>query len=197
MQYQDDYDEMSLLALMKNEDKDAFIQIYNHYRKPLHSFIIRFVKVPAHAEDILQEVFLKLWEIRTRVNPQLGFKAYLYRITRNIVYKFLKKCAIDQMLQAQIIHHIQPENNQLQLQLEWEEYKEKIDAAILQLPPKRQKVFLLCREQNKSYDTVAMELNISRNTVKEHMVLAMKSIETYLKTNSGISLPLLLSVFFG
>lgn len=196
MPHQNDFEEKRLLIMMKNDDKDAFIEIYNHYRQPLRAFIIRFVKVPFYAEDILQDVFLKLWEIRSRVNPDLEFKAYLYRITRNLVYKFLKKLASDEMMQTQAMHHFQRNENPVQLQVEWKQYEEKVNEAILQLPPKRQMVFRLCREQNKSYDEVSMELNISRNTVKEHMVLAMKNIEAYLKVNSGITFPLVMFIFF-
>ena len=181
---------------MKNDDKDSFIKIYNYYHKPLQAFISRFVKVPSYTEDILQDTFLKLWEIRKRVNSELDFKAYLYRIIRNLIYKYLKKVAADEVLLNQAIHQFQPDINQVQLQVEWKEYEKKVNEAILQLPPKRQIVFRMCREQNKSYDEVSKELGISRNTVKEHMVLAMKKIEIYLQANSGISLPLFALIIF-
>ena len=191
MPHPNDYEEKDLLHRLKNDDRNAFIAIYEFYRQPLRAYIFRYVKAPAYAEDILQDVFLKLWEIRSRINPDLSFKAYLYRITRNLVYKFLKKIASDESLVDTILHHYQPDEKQPQLKLEWKEYEQKISEAILQLPPKRQIVFVMCREQNKTYDEVATELGISRNTVKEHMVLAMKNITEYLKSHSGIQLPLL------
>jgi RNA polymerase sigma-70 factor (ECF subfamily) len=85
----------------------------------------------------------------------------------------------------------------VELTLQWKEYEQKIQEAVAQLPPKRQIVFRLCREENKSYDDVSNELGISRNTVKEHMVLAMKNITEYLKVHSGIKLPLLVFLLFG
>jgi RNA polymerase sigma-70 factor (family 1) len=187
MAIQQDFEETSLLKRLKDNDKNAFLEIYNHYRKPLYTFIIRFVKVPVYAEDILQDTFLKIWEIRARINTGLSFKAYLYRISRNYVYKFLKSLSAEETLQLNVMHHFQPDNNSPELRLQWKQYEEKINEAINQLPPKRQKVFRLCRERHKTYDQVSRELGISANTVKEHMVLAMKSITEYLKTSSGIS----------
>lgn len=196
MDIQNEYEENELIKRLRENNKEAFIEIYNHYQKPLHAFIIRFVKVPAYAEDILQDVFLKVWEIRSRLNPDLSFKAYLYRISRNLIYKFLKKAASDETLLANAMHHFKPDNNEVELNFQWKEYEEKINEAILKLPPKRQIVFKLCREQNKSYDEISKELGISRNTVKEHMVMAMRNISEYLKLNSGISLPLIALMLF-
>lgn len=191
MSIQKDFEEFELLNRLKDNDKKAFLAIYNHYRQPLYTFIIKFVKIPAYAEDILQDTFLKIWEIRMRINTELSFKAYLYRISRNLVYKFLKSLSTEESLQLNMVHHFQPDNNSPELRLEWKQYEEKVNEAINHLPPKRQKVFRLCREHHKTYDQVSQELGISVNTVKEHMVLAMKFITEYLKTSSGISFALL------
>ena len=197
MLIQNDFEEKELLEKLRQNDKDAYLKLYSHYRGPIYHFITRFVKSPFYAEDILQDVFLKIWEIRSRINPELSFKAYLYRISRNLVYKFLKKAAADEAILAHTMHFFKPASDEVEISLQWKEYEKKIEEAIQQLPPKRQKVFRLCREENKSYDDVSNELSISRNTVKEHMVLAMKDITEYLKLHSGIKLPLLVFLLFG
>ena len=61
----------------------------------------------------------------------------------------------------------------------WKAYEQLLTSAVEQLPSQRQKVFKLCRQQGKSYEEVAFELGISRNTVKEHMVMAIKNIKEY------------------
>ena len=197
MLIQNEFEEKELLEKLRENDKDAYLRLYSHYRAPIYHFISRFVKSPFYAEDILQDVFLKIWEIRSRINPELSFKAYLYRICRNLVYKFLKKAATDETILAHTMHFFQPATDDVELTLQWKEYEQKIQEAVAQLPPKRQMVFRLCREENKSYDEVSNELGISRNTVKEHMVLAMKNITEYLKVHSGIKLPLLVFLLFG
>ena len=85
------YDEKDLLNRLKNDDAEAYIQLYDHYYPSLYVYVLRFVKIPELAEDVLQDVFLKLWEVRHRIDADLFFSAYLYRISRNLVFKQIKK----------------------------------------------------------------------------------------------------------
>lgn len=161
---------------MQRGDSDAFLQLYNHYHSALYHYVLRFVKSPAITEDVLQDVFLKIWEIRDRIDPSLSFKAYLYKICRNSVFKLLKKIAVDEALRLQVMQQFTQSVADADLKILWQQYEEILQAAINDLSPQRQKVFRLCREEGRSYEQVANELGISRNTVKEHMVLAMKQI---------------------
>ena len=192
-----DFDETELLKRLQRGDELAFIEIYDHYKQPLYSFILKFVKVPAYADDLLQDLFLKIWEIRSRINTGLSFKAYLYRICRNLVYKFLKKTAQQaEELSEQMQHFIPDVNANSEVKLQWKEYEENIKLAIDNLPPRRKEIFILCRQGRHTYDDVAKQLGISRNTVKEHMVLSMRSISSFLKLQKGIHLPLALLTIF-
>jgi len=165
---------------LQKGDSDAFQELYNQYHQPLYHYVLRFVKSPALAEDVLQDVFLKIWEIRSRIDPELSFKAYLYRISRNSVFKLLKKIAVDENLRVQVLKQFSQSVADADLKVLWQQYEELLHAAINRLPPQRQKVFRLCREEGKTYEQVADELGISRNTVKEHMVLAMKLIREHI-----------------
>jgi RNA polymerase sigma-70 factor (family 1) len=180
--------EIELLRLLKAGDINAYIQLYNKYHPALYAYVIRFIKVPELAEDLLQEVFLKIWEIRARIDPTLSFKAYLYRISRNSVFKMLKKITAEDELRIQVAHHISETIEDADLKLQWQQYEQILQAAIDLLPPQRQKIFKLCRQEGKKYEEVAAELNISRNTVKEHMVLAVKSIKEYVSRHADIQL---------
>ncbi|WP_207514333.1 RNA polymerase sigma factor [Longitalea luteola] len=175
----DTYYEQSVLLRLQKGDSDAFLELYNHYHPALYHFVLRFVKSPAIAEDVLQDVFLKIWEIRSRIDPALSFKAYLYRICRNSVFKLLKKIAVDEHLRLQVMQQFTQSVADADLKVLWQQYEEILQAAINRLPPQRQKVFRLCREDGKTYEQVAEELGISRNTVKEHMILAMKLIREH------------------
>ena len=88
--------------------------------------------------------------------------------------------------QLDLMHHFNADNNDASVQLEWKQFQKKLDDAVSHLPPKRQLVFMLCREEKKTYGEVAMLLGISKNTVKEHMVLAMRTIAAFLKPNANI-----------
>jgi len=185
-------EEAVLLRKLQQGDAEAFITLYNQYYPSLYTYILHFVNVPEFAEDALQEVFIKIWEIRDRINPELSFSGYLYRITRNHVFKSIKKITADEALRLQVMQQLQQQANDADTRLLWKQYETLLHEAIRQLPPQRQKVFRLCREESKSYEEVAMELGISRNTVKEHMVLAVKSIKFFFYTNTDGILPFLL-----
>ncbi|MET3876883.1 RNA polymerase sigma-70 factor [Chitinophaga sp. OAE865] len=185
-------EEAVLLQRLQQGDTEAYIALYDQYYPSLYTYILHFINIPELAEDALQEVFIKIWEIRERINPELSFSGYLYRITRNHVFKLLKKISADAALRLQVMQELQHQTEDADTRLLWKQYESLLHQAIAQLPPQRQKVFRLCREESKSYEEVAVELGISRNTVKEHMVLAMKSIKFFFYTNTDGILPLLL-----
>lgn len=191
------YDEAALIEAVKQGDTDAFIHLYNRYHAGLYTYIVRFIKVPELAEDVLQEVFIKLWTVRERVKPELSLQAYLYRISRNKVFKLLKKISSDQELKLKVITELDLSLNDTDNKARWNQYQQMLQSAINALPPQRQKVFRLCREQGKTYKEVAIQLNISSNTVKEHMILATKSVWEYFSRNGEIffyGIPLLYSL---
>lgn len=190
------YDEGAVLLRLKAGDADAYMQVYNQYAAPIYIYILRFVKIPSVAEDVLQDVFMKIWEVRERIDPEGSFQAYLYRISRNSVFKLMKKVAADEVLRLRIMQQLQQNTQDAELQVLWKQYEELLNEAINQLPPQRQKVFRLCREEGKTYEEAAAELGISRNTVKEHMVYSMKSIKDYFSRHQDIPLAFLLALFF-
>lgn len=189
------YNEQSVILRLQKGDSDAFRELYNQYHQPLYHYVLRFVKSPALAEDVLQDVFLKIWEIRSRIDPELSFKAYLYRISRNSVFKLLKKIAVDENLRTQVLRQFSQSVADADLKVLWQQYEALLQAAINRLPPQRRKVFKLCREEGKSYEQVAEELGISRNTVKEHMVLAMKLIREHIDQYGDTSTYFILLLF--
>ncbi|GAB3417629.1 RNA polymerase sigma factor [Niabella aquatica] len=185
-------EETALIERLKNSDVRAYTQIYDLYHERLYAFILRFVKIPELAEDILQEVFLTLWRVRAKIDSSQSFQAYLYKISRNCVFKTLKKTARQQFFleRIQLVSCLQTGPGEDQLR--WKEYENILLKAIEHLPPQRKKVFQMCREDGKSYDRVAEELGISKNTVKEHMILATKTIKLYLNQYIDFQLLVLL-----
>src|SRR5688572_19067644 len=106
----------------------------------------------------------------------------------------LKKFAADAELRYEVGFQINETIQDAELKFQWQQYEKILNAAIDQLPPQRQKIFKLCRQEGKKYEEVAAELNISRNTVKEHMVLAVKSIKEYVYRHADIEL--IITFFF-
>lgn len=185
-------DEIELLNRLQQGETEAYLVLYDRYHLLVYNWALPFVKVPHLAEDLVQEVFLKIWEIRARLNPQLSFPAFLYRIARNKAFSLLKKISTEEHCRSEVMHQLGTTAESAENRVLWHQYQQLLSDAVHQLPMQRQKVFKLCRQEGKSYEEVAMALNISRNTVKEHMVLAVKDIREYFHRYGDLSFMALL-----
>ncbi|WP_078670437.1 RNA polymerase sigma factor [Chitinophaga eiseniae] len=190
--------EEEVLLRMIRGDESAFSGIYRHYHPALYIYLLRFCKVPSLAEDLVHDVFLKIWEIRERINPKLSFSGYLYRIARNHVFKTISRLATDEQMREQLYRQladIDPE--QPEEVVRTREYERLFEEALSKLTIQRGKVFRLCRQEGKSYDEAAAILGISRNAVKKHMVLGMRFIEDYVYRHGDIFMAIwLVSTFY-
>ncbi len=87
------FNEKELLKHLSHNNKEAFDEIYNRYYPKLRSYVLKFVEIPQYSEDIVQDAFLKVWEIRESIDPEKYFSGYLFTITRNLIFKFFKLAA--------------------------------------------------------------------------------------------------------
>ncbi|WP_346320480.1 RNA polymerase sigma-70 factor [Chitinophaga sp. YIM B06452] len=180
-----------LLERMKRGDEDAFTSVYRQYHPSLYVYILRYCKIPSLAEDLVHDVFLKIWEIRGRIDPERPFTAYLYKIARNHVFKTLQKVATDRVLREQVLAQLNGGEAVQPGQLDTKEYDRLFHEALNHMPPQRLNVFRLCRQEGRSYDEAAEILGISRNAVKKHMVLSMRFIHDYVFRYGGVTLTIL------
>ncbi len=187
-------DDQALVARLRNHDQAAFIALYDRYHETLYRWVIQVVKIPEAAEDIVQETFIKIWEIKHRLVPELSFSAYLFRISRHAAFRMLKKIARHDEMRRQVCYFAGCYSEDIENHLQWQQYQQMLEDAVNRLPNQRQRVFKLSRYQNKTYDEIACELDISRNTVKEHMVRALQDIRYYFSSFGDIVF--LLFIFF-
>lgn len=190
------YHDSDLLLKLAEGDENAFAALYGRYKPALTAFIVTFVKSPEMAEDLSQEVFIKIWELRRQLSQVISFRAYLFTAARNHTLNILKKAAHEEMARAEIIRHIQQLRSEVEEELLSKEYEEHLSRILQELPAQSRRVFHLCREQYKSYSEVASMLGISRNAVKKHMVRSMKTLRESLGPEFTISLPFLIFFHF-
>jgi len=190
------YSDDQLLLLLAGSDQQAFTELYHRYHAGIYNYQLSFVKIPSISEDLTQEVFLKIWKARQRLQIHTSFAAYIYRASRNTAIDFMKKIAADRELRNEIILHMQscfPDSGNSQLQVK--EYRYLYKQAIDSLSKQQRTVFLLCREEGKTYEEVAGLLGISRQTVKEHMAKSLRSLRNFLSEKTEAAL--LIAIFFG
>lgn len=195
--YESHTDQTVLLA-MQDGEQVAFAELYNRYHQLAYGYVFTQVKIPTITQDILHDVFLKLWEDRSKISIQHQFKSYLLRSCHNKVVDFYRQLAKDRQLQESLLYQYEQE---LEHSPNSKQELLKLDAlaeeALSTLSPQRRKVFELCRRQGKTYNQVADELGISPQTVKEHMANALSSLRRFLhKRTDLVTLLLLLKKYF-
>ena len=175
------HNEKTLLKRMAEGDEISFSKIYEAYRELLYRFILRFVKSPDLADDLTQEIFIRIWEIRKEMEKVDSFQAYLFMTGRNHTLNFLKKISKENAGKAEIMRHYKPVPKMADDELLSAEYRQFIQIVLDSLPAQTREIFRLSREQYKSYDEVAALLGISRHAVKKHMVRSHKKFRDLLK----------------
>lgn len=186
--------ELELLKQLSDGDQEAFAAIYLQYHGGIYNYLLKFTKNPALAEDLVHDVFLRIWEIRTQLDVRSAFAHYLYRMARNTAITHLNRISLYDTIRDEVLHRITSGINDHSLMddIEAKQYEELFRKALASLPPQRQEAFILCRQQGKTYEEAAALMNISRNTLKQHLSLAVKSIKAYLLEHGNISLLMLL-----
>lgn len=183
---------------LKQGDTQAFGLVYDQYSSPLLAKILRMVKDTDAAEELLQDVFLKVWNNREKIDTAQSFKSWIYAIAVNAVYDYYRKLSRDARLQQELINHFADlYNSDADDELIFEQRREILEKALEQLPPQRLAVFKLCRIEGKSYQEAAQELGISPSTVSNQLVQATKTIKEYIFNSKPLMLLLIGWVFRG
>jgi RNA polymerase sigma-70 factor (family 1) len=184
-----------MVQKMSAGDEQAFALLYEEYRQGLYAYIVRLVKSPDMAEDIVQEVFIKVWEHRHQLEQIQSFRAYLFTAARNHTINVLKRISREDAAKAEVTRHfsiLRAQSADAEQTVLSKEYNQMLSAMLASLPHQSQKVFHLCREEDKSYNDVASLLGISRNAVKKHMVRSMKIFRDSLGAEFSVILSFLL-----
>lgn len=170
-----------LLISLKNGDMVAFDTVYNAYCRKLYEFVIGYLKRTDDAEEIVQEVFIKIWEARSRINVYSSFDAYLFTIAYNTTMSLLRKRVSENKSKEYLraLQLVEPFDSEFD-SMHFEELSEKIELIIAQLTPRQKEIFRLSRIEGLSHRDIAIKLQISESTVNNHLVNTIKFIKAHL-----------------
>lgn len=170
-------DELSLINEMKQGEMGAFDALYWHYQSSVYKNIFNLIKDETSSEDILQEVFITLWEKKESIDSNRSLGGWLFVSSYNRAINFLKK-KLRGSITSEMISEIFSENEDEKSLKEVR--MQEMEKAIENLPEQKQKVFYLCKVKGFTYAETASKLQISKHTVKEHVTGAMSSIRNQL-----------------
>jgi len=174
------YREEGVLARLSKGDKDAFKWLYERYSAKLYINIRSILKDEDAAQEVLQEVFIRLWNYRERIDPHKSFQALLYKTGKNLVYNYLRNRWQGRAVLGQFVDEMVAYQH-VEERLFHKETSAMLDKAIEELPPQRKLVFKLCKLEGKSYGEVSEMLDISISTISDHIVKATRAIKAKLR----------------
>jgi RNA polymerase sigma-70 factor (ECF subfamily) len=172
-------EEIALVAALQEDSVTAFDALYRMYFPAVYANILHLVKEETATQDIVQEVFIRLWEKRKSLHAGQPAGNWLFVVSYNRSLNHLRSTLRQRLKIAELAPDV-PETEED----EWQVTSIQLDMlerAIDQLPPQRKKVFLLCKMQGKTYAEAASELQISHYTVKEHITKASRFIREYVR----------------
>ena len=178
------YNEAELIGKLAEGRENAFESIYQHYNRKIYYYILSLVKSPQLAEDLVQEVFLKIWEGRDQVQGLRSFDAWLFTIARNHTINVLRSAARSKTVIGEILKHAAPAG--FDDEILDRDYERFIQKILRSLPPRTREIYRKCKEMGRTYEEVAHELGISGNAVKRHMINSIKVLRQATK-DLGIS----------
>lgn len=180
------YEEAALLEKVARNDEKAFAALFNRYRDQVYTVALRLSGSEILSEEIVQDVFLKIWLKRETLREIRDFKSYLFIVSRNHIFSALRQLARRQGAIDEFTSLLPLSGNAAEDTLAEKEYREILRRAIDRLPPQQKQVYLYCREQGLKREEAARLMDIAPETVKAHLAKASRFIRAYCLSRLGL-----------
>jgi RNA polymerase sigma-70 factor (ECF subfamily) len=177
-----------LLMELARGNEESFECLFGRYHERLFKYISLFIKSPQIAEEVVMDVFMKIWSAKELIGQVENFDSFLFRVAHNKAIDFLrmvsKKPDFKELMWDTMQLSAPDETDALLLKAEFEG---KVRHALSLLSEQRRKVFEMSREQDLSHEQIASRLGLSKHTVNNHIVESKRFIRSYLSKNLDIA----------
>jgi len=178
------YNERELLVKTAAGDEAAFTQLFYAYHNKLGEYIMRLTESVETTQEIVLDVFVKVWTKRESLATVERFGPYIYVLSRNHTLNCLRQLSRERMKTKQVVENIEASYRTADpLEASVPDYYNLIDQAIEELPPQQQKAYILSRHERLKYEEIAQRMNISKETVKTYLKLAIRFITGYVRSH--------------
>ena len=174
------WDEHKMLQLLSAGSEVAFTQIFDQYKGKVYSVAWKFLKTNDLAEEIVQDVFLKIWLKREKMAEVNNFRSYLFILTRNLIFDRMKSKAYETTADTEL-YPARMTISDADYRLRSRQCLDLLLEAISLLPPRQKEVFQMAKINGLSHERIARKLHLSPLTVKKHMAEALKFVRRHLE----------------
>lgn len=175
--------EKKLVELFKNASNQAFGELYVRYYDRLVNYCMHYNIERDEAKDIVQDVFLQIWEKRTYLDVNLCFSGYLHAIARNKVLQKFRQFDVHSRYAQHLICNAKEINNDTEKSIEYNDYANLLNSLIQDLSPRQREIFKLSRVDKLTYKEISTLLNITVLTVQTHVYIVLKKIKKFLENH--------------
>lgn len=185
------YTDHDLFRLIAQDDQAAFSEIFRRYDKRIYPFVLKMIRTPTQAEEITHEIFIKIWKHRDKLPAIDQPEAYILTIAaRHTLDQIKKRLNENKMLQG-LSASKENSHNDTEEKLLLRDRAALVQQAVHQLPPQQRSVYELSRHEGMTYEQIAAQLQISPNTVRNHLVKALRFIRDYMREQDELPVTLL------
>lgn len=179
--------ELELIQRAAEGNREAYAVIYRHYLPRLYKYLYDITRNKEDSEEILQDIFLKLWEKKEDLIEVKALSGYLFSIARNKLMNRYDHQKVERKAIDYITHHKPEARSVTEDHYTYTQYSEVVQRAINALPPKRRQVFEMSTQQELSHDEIARQMNISKSMVKKQLYAANNYVKEYLQLHAGLT----------
>jgi len=178
-----------LVERLQKGDVEAFDLIYYKYSRNLYAFGLKYLRSAEEAEELVQSVFLKIWETHAILNKESSFKSYIFTITYNDICKLFRRRSYKQKFMEDTIYENSQSSSESEDSIDSRSLLDRVHTIIEKLPERQKTIFLKSRKEFKSTREIAEEVGLSPGTVDNYVSESLKFIRYHLQKDS---LPLVL-----
>ena len=172
----------SIVLRVANSDPGAFKELFENFSPKIYAFALKLTHSQSTAEELVQEVFLKIWLHRESLVTVDNFPSWLYAICRNLAFNVLKRVAIEHKAKTEFSKGLRKDAFETEETVIYRDYEHILQNAIDRLSPQQKMVYSLCHGEGLKYEEAAEKLHISRLTVKTHMQQALRHIKSHVRS---------------
>ncbi|UFH56144.1 RNA polymerase sigma factor [Spirosoma sp. KNUC1025] len=176
--------ERELVEMASSGNEIAFTQLFHLYKHKLYSFTLRLVNDPHAAEDIVQDIFLKLWNNRTQLAAVHSFGSYVFQMAQNQSINSFRRMASETLILSELFHQQSAADLSTEQAINFRETQTIVAAIVEKLPPQQKLVYQLSREKGLKHEEIAEQLKLAPSTVKNHLIQALNTIREQLRTHA-------------
>ena len=180
------YEIKTLIKQVAEGDETAFRTIFEQYRAPFYSAAFKMTRSGNLAEEIVQEVFVKIWVKRKLIAAAKRPADYIFTILHNCIYAQFRKLVRENKLKTELAQDCEESEDAIQSLLFEKENKAILENIINQMPPRQRLIYKLAKQEGWSREEIAKGLDISPNTVRNHLAAAIEFLRNYFRKNASI-----------